>query len=380
MKLEFKRIISSGTYIPAIDGLRFIAIFSVVLFHISCFISEKQQVSNYNSSNFDFIIKIISHGYFGVSLFFIISGFILGIPFANFYLKNGNRVSLKKYFLRRLTRLEVPYVLTMTILLFGVIFVAKSLIFNEAVKSYLASIFYIHNFTYPDTLPKLNTPAWSLEIEVQFYILAPLLANLFSIKSTRKRRTILILIALFSLGINNYLNFQFLSIINFIHFFIVGFILSDLYVTNTVFLPKINFDYIIVITLFVVAWMFDKNDFNTSFKAFLWELFQLLVFFIFYYYVLIHDFFRFLSFKIVTNIGGMCYSIYLLHYPIISLVGNKLLKHSFSENLTINNLVLISILLLVILVISSIFFLLVERPCMDKEWIKKGYKWINSVK
>ena len=378
MKLEFKRIISSGTYIPAIDGLRFIAIFSVVLFHISCFISEKKQIINSKFSTFDFINKIISHGYFGVSLFFIISGFILGIPFASFYLKNGSRVSLKKYFLRRLTRLEIPYALTMTILLFGSVYVAKSLLFNEALKSYLASIVYMHNFTFPKTLPKLNTPVWSLEIEIQFYILAPLLAHVFSIKSTKKRRSVLILIALFSLAINNYLSFSFLSIINFVHFFIIGFILSDLYVTNTVFLPNINIDYKLVTTLFVVAWMFDKNDFNSNFKIFLWELFQLLAIFIFYYYVLFHNFFKFLSFKIITNIGGMCYSIYLLHYPIISLFGNKLLKYSFSENQTINNLFFTSIILIVILVISSIFFLFVERPCMDKDWIKKVYRWLKA--
>jgi len=41
MKLSFKRITSSGSFIPEIDGLRFIAIASVVLFHLSGFLTAK---------------------------------------------------------------------------------------------------------------------------------------------------------------------------------------------------------------------------------------------------------------------------------------------------------------------------------------------------
>ena len=43
---------------------------------------------------------------FGVDMFFMISGFVLALPFATRYLAHGPRVSLRSYFLRRLTRLE----------------------------------------------------------------------------------------------------------------------------------------------------------------------------------------------------------------------------------------------------------------------------------
>jgi hypothetical protein len=49
----------------------------------------------------------------GVELFYGISGFMLGVPFVSRYLLQAPKVSLKQYFLRRLTRLEPPYFLSL---------------------------------------------------------------------------------------------------------------------------------------------------------------------------------------------------------------------------------------------------------------------------
>jgi peptidoglycan/LPS O-acetylase OafA/YrhL len=45
----------------------------------------------------------------------VISGFILGLPFAAHYLKGKRAVPLRPYFLRRLTRLEPPYIINLLI-------------------------------------------------------------------------------------------------------------------------------------------------------------------------------------------------------------------------------------------------------------------------
>jgi peptidoglycan/LPS O-acetylase OafA/YrhL len=372
MKLSFRRITSSGNFIPEIDGLRFIAITSVLLYHINGFIMEKDTHQYKRVFDYSFLQRVLSHGYMGVPLFFVISGFILGMPFAKSYIRKKNRVSLKKYFLRRLTRIEPPYILVMTILLFGSVYVAKTLSLNMGIRSYLASIIYSHNFIFPHVMPLINAPAWSLEIEVQFYILAPLIAYVFFIKTILKRRVVLLCLIAFFLILNSLFILPFVSLINYAQYFLVGFLISEIIVSNSVLLPKTKFDSFIGLSFFLLFWIFDKSDFQSHSGKFIWQSFQLLCIFITYYYVMVHKIFnKVLSYKAITNIGGMCYSIYLIHYPIISLFGNPLLRHSFSKYAFINVSIYSFLLILAVMTISSLFFLLIERPCMNKDWYKR---------
>ena len=266
MNLSFKRITSSGSFIPEIDGLRFIAITSVVLFHISGFLA-KNYVTQSDTLDYSFLKHLLSHGHLGVPLFFSISGFILGIPFAKFHLAKGHPVKLKNYFLRRLTRLEPPYILVMTALFVGAVLIGKLIPLNFGIKSYLSSIIYSHNFFYPGALPKLNSDAWSLEIEVQFYILAPLMAYMFSVKSYSIRRLSLFFIAVLFIIINhfNFSPLHFMSLVNYIQYFFVGFLLADLYVSNSTLLPKTKFDFLLGLFFFLIIWLFDDDDFIHKF-------------------------------------------------------------------------------------------------------------------
>ena len=68
-RINLSRITSSGNFIPEIDGLRFVAIVSVVLFHLYGFIENKDG-SVYNSTyNFDFITNFLKNGNFAWSYF-----------------------------------------------------------------------------------------------------------------------------------------------------------------------------------------------------------------------------------------------------------------------------------------------------------------------
>jgi peptidoglycan/LPS O-acetylase OafA/YrhL len=77
---------------------------------------------------------------------------------------------------------------------------------------------------------------------------------------------------------------------------------------------------------------------------------------------------RVLSVGWVYIIGGMCYSIYLYHYAVISLVGPTMtrirLGNGYGGNMAVQTLLLGS----AVMVISAVFFVLVERPCMDPNW------------
>ena len=97
---RLSRVTSSGAFIPEVDGLRFIAIGSVVLYHIHAYCLQHGAVVPSST----WFSRLFINGQRGVQLFFVISGFILGLPFASHYLKGTPKIKVKSYFLRRLTR------------------------------------------------------------------------------------------------------------------------------------------------------------------------------------------------------------------------------------------------------------------------------------
>jgi len=109
--LHLRRITSSGRFVPEVDGLRFVAIASVVLYHLHGFVLANRVAPDVRDS----IRVVAEHGYRGVNLCYAISGFILGLPFAAHHLHGGPPVPLRPYFLRRLTRPGPPYIVNLLI-------------------------------------------------------------------------------------------------------------------------------------------------------------------------------------------------------------------------------------------------------------------------
>jgi peptidoglycan/LPS O-acetylase OafA/YrhL len=69
----------------------------------------------------------------------------------------------------------------------------------------------------------------------------------------------------------------------------------------------------------------------------------------------------------IAIIGGMCYSIYLLHYPVLVLGAKVLHANGLTHGYWLWPLY--AVLLLLALVLSAGFFIVVERPCMDPAWV-----------
>ena len=85
-KFSLSRFTSSGNFIPEIDGLRFIMVIAIVAVNLNGFLIVKD-LTNYTSDyNFDFIFRFIQNGNIALHLFFLLSGFILGLPFAKNHL------------------------------------------------------------------------------------------------------------------------------------------------------------------------------------------------------------------------------------------------------------------------------------------------------
>jgi peptidoglycan/LPS O-acetylase OafA/YrhL len=82
----------------------------------------------------------------------------------------------------------------------------------------------------------------------------------------------------------------------------------------------------------------------------------------------------------VVVFGGMCYTVYLIHYPILYLLGQKIapLLVGSSPNFWGVYLPFLLIALPVLAVASSVFFIYFEKPFMYKDWPEKWNEWIKS--
>ncbi|WP_317166167.1 acyltransferase [Chitinophaga sp. Ak27] len=357
------------------DGLRFIAIFSVFIFHVSEILNVKDKSIYYDAMCANSIWKTyISHGGYGVQLFFAISGFILALPFVQHYLAGAKQPVMKQYFLRRLTRLEPPYILIMILLFVYIVFLQHKYTFNQLLPSLLASLTYSHNFFYgADILPIVNPVAWTLEIEVQFYILAPLLAAFFFKSHNAYARRIKIISAiLVFIVIQQLYVFKFRWLYDQMQFFLLGFLLADLYV-EPLNLQVSKWSAIIsgALSLFGI-WLYRPEARDPFLWKVGWGVALPVMIFVLYYLALFTIFWKnIFSKKFLVVIGGMCYTIYLIHGPIISIVANYLLKYQFSKWSPINYLIISVVFSLITLGASCLFFIVVERPCMQKDWYKR---------
>ena len=126
-RLQLRRITTSGNWVPQIDGLRFVAILSVVVFHIQQQLLLKADVPVAVQAYYRFVSGMIGNGNRGVLLFFGISGYVLARPFCAWHRDGGKPIVLRAYYLRRLTRIEPPYVMSLLLYTVGLAAIGTSL-------------------------------------------------------------------------------------------------------------------------------------------------------------------------------------------------------------------------------------------------------------
>jgi sodium--glutamate symport carrier gltS len=84
------------------------------------------------------------------------------------------------------------------------------------------------------------------------------------------------------------------------------------------------------------------------------------------------------SSKMIRTIGGMCYSIYLIHNPIISIIGGLSTQFHLTNYYSLNLLIQTMIILPVIAIASLIYFIIIEKPCMNKDWPQQFIGYIKN--
>jgi peptidoglycan/LPS O-acetylase OafA/YrhL len=76
-----------------------------------------------------------------------------------------------------------------------------------------------------------------------------------------------------------------------------------------------------------------------------------------------------LSWGVVPILGGMCYSVYLLHARVVSVLLHVVFSQvPLSSNFTIDFALLSLAVVPITFASCAVFYLLIERPCMDPAW------------
>jgi peptidoglycan/LPS O-acetylase OafA/YrhL len=151
--------VSKLGYIPALDGLRALAVSMVMFLHAHFFLGQ--------------------NGYIGVDVFFTLSGFLITTLLLEEYQNKGKIEIVPFYFRRTLRLFPALYVMLFFVLIYTLIsndVAEKSSLFKEVT----ASALYINNFIYGIGWWKNYAPialghTWSLAVEEQFYLVWPCL-------------------------------------------------------------------------------------------------------------------------------------------------------------------------------------------------------------
>jgi peptidoglycan/LPS O-acetylase OafA/YrhL len=223
--------------LDALTGIRFLAAIMVVLYHYwANFIPQVPPP------------RLVANGFMGVSLFYVLSGFILGIVYAR---GENPQVDKQRFYVARFARIYPAYLLSFVIEFpFVVWSISRSSDHVKklgiAVGTLMAHLLLVHAWwTKLDW--RWNPPSWSISVEALFYLLFPFIVVIVGGRVRRTGPLALMIVACFfitmlaplalvsqGIGVNAeprppVFNFVTIAPIFRIPEFLMGFILSQIY-------------------------------------------------------------------------------------------------------------------------------------------------------
>src|ERR1700704_903197 len=192
-------VIAPG-YIPQFDGLRGLAILSVLIGH-SGFLEALPHAG------------MLEYTRFGVDLFFVLSGFLITGILTD---SKGSQHYFRNFYARRALRIWPLYYLVLFVAFVVAPLFAPSMR-STAVSVWPAFVFYVQNivFAYRSTYPFGLGATWSLAVEEQFYLTWPVLVFLLK-KQTLAIVSVLLVVMSLSLRLSFHVHG---APVGFVHFF-----------------------------------------------------------------------------------------------------------------------------------------------------------------
>ncbi|WP_118777447.1 acyltransferase family protein [Haemophilus haemolyticus] len=363
---------SSIKYRPEIDGLRAIAVISVIIYHLN---------ENW-----------LPGGFLGVDIFFVISGFLItGIIITEI---QQNSFSFKQFYTRRIKRIYPAFITVMALVSFiaSAIFIYND--FNKLRKTIELAIALLSNFYLGLTqgyfdLSANENPAlhiWSLAVEEQYYLIFPLILILAYKKFREIKVLFIITLILFFILLST-------------SFIPTSFYKEVLHQPNIYYLSNLRFPELLVGSLLAIYHCSNKIQLSTQVSNILAILSTLLLFSCLFIMnndiafipgitlilpciftaLIIHNTSQnniiklCLSNKAIVFIGKISYSLYLYHWIFIALA------YYITGEKQINNqpIVIVTVLTIIFSVLS---YYLIEQPIRKSKLnFKQSFLYIYFI-
>jgi peptidoglycan/LPS O-acetylase OafA/YrhL len=313
-------------YIPALDHLRFLAASMVVLFHTGMLTQNSSRPPDL------FPIVLIDQGHTGVALFMVISGFIMTTMFVGYDLQP------LKFYMNRFLRIYPLMILVVTAGYFSTPDPRPTSVGVD----YLMSLLPISNL-YRLSYGAFGGHLWTIAVELQFYLLLPILLKFRHSYGARAFYGCILGLAFVLRAAQYKVNgtthtFTYFTIFGSIDLFVGGMIAAELY--QVMQKRKLRFSLwwsaIALVTIgAVVAWIFSYPSFfqidfhhvtsdavSRSNKWLFWPLLQAIIWgsFLLLY---LRSSGEIPGSAILANFGKWSYSTYIWHILIIELLKNK---------------------------------------------------------
>ena len=156
---------TAQSYFETVDLLRGFAALSVVVYHV---------IEHFNWTSFPISGPLLwfRGGWMGVDLFFVISGFVIGLSAFAAIDRDGPRNFQGSFFSRRIARIVPLHYLTMLVF---IVFISPEFLFTNFWVNLTSHLVFLHNLDI-NFSGAINGSNWSLATEMQFYVLMLLVA------------------------------------------------------------------------------------------------------------------------------------------------------------------------------------------------------------
>ena len=345
----------------SIDGMRGLAAMAVVLFHLNL-----KMIEELRAILPDFMTLLMSYGYLGVPVFFVISGIVISLSVSN------EKVTLRyagNFALRRSIRLDITYWASM-------IFILVLMTLNNnflggdtpypTTGNVLLHMFYLQGLFSVD--PVISVVYWTLCLEIQLYLfflvsvwLSQTLSKKLKFDYYKVHLAGVVLLGIYSLALDQ----QLISLslpglfVPYWHYFLIGVLISNVVRGERASIP------------ILFSWIVIEIGFLMSGEIISYSVagigFALLVFALWRWNLMN----TFLCSRFFQYLGSISYTLYLVHpdvgWKAIS-VGKQVFGSEMSPTATL--FVFLSALLLSILV-AHLFHIVFEKPSL---WLCRQLK------